>query len=113
MQDLEGNFSPALKWLAHHKDPRLVSHGVVMTFADLLWNRVASYQFLLGRGASKQTTPKQMMQVDLLEILEMGPSCVITAIFLGRGSDWERIFFASCSSVLARLLLVHPFGLHH
>lgn len=50
VQDLEGNFSPALKWLAHHKDPRLVSHGVVMTFADLLWNRVASYQFLLGRG---------------------------------------------------------------
>eukprot|EP00435_Cladocopium_sp_Y103_P019377 s726_g4.t1 len=48
VQDLEGNFSPALKWLAHHKDPRLVSHGVVMTFADLLWNRVASYQFLLG-----------------------------------------------------------------
>jgi hypothetical protein len=43
VQDLEGNFSPALKWLAHHKDPRLVSHGVVMTFADLLWNRVASY----------------------------------------------------------------------
>lgn len=27
-----------------------MSHGVVMTFADLLWNRVASYQFLLGRG---------------------------------------------------------------
>jgi len=50
VQDLEGNFSPALKWLAHHKDPRLVSHGLVVTFADLLWNRLASYHFLLGRG---------------------------------------------------------------
>ncbi|CAE7367938.1 RUB1, partial [Symbiodinium necroappetens] len=50
VQDVEGNFSPALKWLAHHKDPRLVSHGVVVTFADLLWNRLASFQFLLGRG---------------------------------------------------------------
>ncbi|CAJ1354837.1 unnamed protein product [Effrenium voratum] len=50
VQDLDGNFSPALKWLAHHKDPRLVSHGVVMTFADLLWNRLASFHFLLGRG---------------------------------------------------------------
>mmetsp|Transcript_60983 Transcript_60983/g.142756 ORF Transcript_60983/g.142756 Transcript_60983/m.142756 type:complete len:1105 (-) Transcript_60983:15-3329(-) len=50
VQDVEGNFSPALKWLAHHKDPRLVCHGVVVTFADLLWNRLASFQFLLGRG---------------------------------------------------------------
>ena len=33
-------------WQAGRKDPRLVSHGVVMTFADLLWNRVASYQLL-------------------------------------------------------------------
>eukprot|EP00439_Symbiodinium_sp_Y106_P027142 s570_g3.t1 len=33
VQDVEGNFSPALKWLAHHKDPRLVCHGVVVTFA--------------------------------------------------------------------------------
>ena len=49
VQDLEGNCNHALQWLADHKDPKMIVHPVVILFADLIWNRLAMYHFLLGR----------------------------------------------------------------
>lgn len=99
VQDLEGNLSPALKWLAHHKDPRLVSHGVVMTFADLLWNRVASYQFLLGRGYFLFTLlifiTSQSLLVPGEEALWRNITTFVCRCFLYLGS-MSKLLFDQC-----------------
>jgi len=109
VQDLEGGFSPALKWLAHHKDPRLVSHGVVMTFADLLWNRVASYQFLLGRGYFLFTLlvfiTSQSFLVPGAETLWRNILTFVCRCFLYLGSMSKLLFDQCklcCSAVKAR-----------
>ncbi|CAJ1404465.1 unnamed protein product, partial [Effrenium voratum] len=49
VQDAEGNLNQALEWLADAADPKVISHSVVVLFADLLWERLIIYQFLTGR----------------------------------------------------------------
>lgn len=49
VQDTEGNFSMALEWLVERNDPKIICHPCVVLFADLLWNKMAQYHFLLGR----------------------------------------------------------------
>lgn len=49
VQDTEGNFSMALEWLVERNDPKIICHPCVVLFADLLWTRMAQYDFLLGR----------------------------------------------------------------
>ncbi|CAE6962466.1 unnamed protein product [Symbiodinium natans] len=49
VQTEEGRFNQALEWLADFKDPQIISHSVVALFADIVWNRLAMYYFLLTR----------------------------------------------------------------
>eukprot|EP00931_Biecheleriopsis_adriatica_P044428 TRINITY_DN2541_c0_g1_i2.p1 TRINITY_DN2541_c0_g1~~TRINITY_DN2541_c0_g1_i2.p1 ORF type:complete len:578 (-),score=129.09 TRINITY_DN2541_c0_g1_i2:275-1930(-) len=49
VQDAEGNFNQALEWLVEGKDPKIICHPVVVLFSDLIWNRLASRFFFLGR----------------------------------------------------------------
>ncbi|CAJ1371643.1 unnamed protein product [Effrenium voratum] len=49
VQDMEGNASQTLAWLANHKDPKIIVHPVVVMLADLVWKSLAMYHFLLGR----------------------------------------------------------------
>ncbi|CAL1168617.1 unnamed protein product [Cladocopium goreaui] len=45
----DDNFSRALEWLVERNDPKIICHSAVVLFADLLWTRMAQYDFLLGR----------------------------------------------------------------
>lgn len=49
VQNADGRFNQALEWLADFKDPKIISHSVVALFADIVWNRLAMYYFLLTR----------------------------------------------------------------
>ncbi|CAE7448441.1 Tgm3 [Symbiodinium pilosum] len=49
VQNQEGKFNQALEWLCDFKDPKIISHSVVALFADIVWNRLAMYYFLLTR----------------------------------------------------------------
>jgi len=49
VQDLNSNFNMALEWLVERHDPKIICHPCVVIFADLLWNRLAQYNFLLSR----------------------------------------------------------------
>ncbi|CAJ1384392.1 unnamed protein product [Effrenium voratum] len=49
VQDKDEYFNQALAWLAEFKDPKIVSHPVVVLFADMIWGRLAMYHFMLGR----------------------------------------------------------------
>ena len=49
LQDLEGNFNQTLEWLVDFKDPQLISHPSVSLVADIIWERLAMYDFLFGR----------------------------------------------------------------
>eukprot|EP00931_Biecheleriopsis_adriatica_P044430 TRINITY_DN2541_c0_g1_i4.p1 TRINITY_DN2541_c0_g1~~TRINITY_DN2541_c0_g1_i4.p1 ORF type:complete len:578 (-),score=111.83 TRINITY_DN2541_c0_g1_i4:275-1930(-) len=49
VQDADGNFNKALEWLVEGKDPKIICHPVVVLFSDLIWNRLASRFFFLGR----------------------------------------------------------------
>eukprot|EP00931_Biecheleriopsis_adriatica_P095522 TRINITY_DN6911_c0_g1_i2.p1 TRINITY_DN6911_c0_g1~~TRINITY_DN6911_c0_g1_i2.p1 ORF type:complete len:1051 (+),score=165.50 TRINITY_DN6911_c0_g1_i2:245-3397(+) len=49
LQDRAGQFDKALEWLTEHKDPKLIVHPVVVLFSDILWTRLAMYDFFAGR----------------------------------------------------------------
>jgi len=49
VQDMSGNFAMALEWLVERHDPKIVCHPAVVIFSDLLWTRLAQYNFLLSR----------------------------------------------------------------
>merc|ERR1719181_1036878 len=49
MQDADGNFNQALEWLVEGKDPKIICHPAVVLFSDLIWSRLASRFFFLGR----------------------------------------------------------------
>ncbi|CAJ1369249.1 unnamed protein product [Effrenium voratum] len=48
VQDLEGQPSETLSWLADYRDPKLISHETIVTMSDILWDGV-KYQFLRRR----------------------------------------------------------------
>ncbi|CAE8659910.1 unnamed protein product [Polarella glacialis] len=47
--DAEGQFNQALECLVDAGDPKIVCHPVVVLFSDLIWGRLASRAFFLGR----------------------------------------------------------------
>ncbi|CAJ1400909.1 unnamed protein product [Effrenium voratum] len=49
VQDQEGKFNMALEWLVERGDPKVICHPCVVIFSDLLWSRLAQYNFLLSR----------------------------------------------------------------
>merc|ERR1711988_1310484 len=49
IQDGDGKFNKALEWLVEGQDPKIICHPVVVLFSDLVWGRLASRYFFLGR----------------------------------------------------------------
>mmetsp|Transcript_56368 Transcript_56368/g.91234 ORF Transcript_56368/g.91234 Transcript_56368/m.91234 type:complete len:1164 (+) Transcript_56368:84-3575(+) len=49
IQDSEGQLNQALEWLVDADDPKTMCHPAVVLFSDLLWERLASRYFLLGK----------------------------------------------------------------
>ena len=45
----DDDISQNLDWLVHHGDPVIIRHPTVVLFADLLWQGLASYQFLASK----------------------------------------------------------------
>jgi len=48
--DVNGNFSPTLKWVAKTNDPRLVCHPILALLSDTVWGRVAQRTFLFRKS---------------------------------------------------------------
>jgi len=44
--DSNGKFSPTMSWIAKTRDPRLVTHPVLLLLSDVVWNKVARRAFL-------------------------------------------------------------------
>jgi len=49
IQDGDGKFNKALEWLVEGQDPKIICHPVVVLFSDMIWGRLASRYFFLGR----------------------------------------------------------------
>eukprot|EP00930_Biecheleria_cincta_P056874 TRINITY_DN428_c0_g1_i3.p1 TRINITY_DN428_c0_g1~~TRINITY_DN428_c0_g1_i3.p1 ORF type:complete len:612 (-),score=120.78 TRINITY_DN428_c0_g1_i3:230-1873(-) len=49
IQDGDGKFNKALEWLVDGQDPKIICHPVVVLFSDMVWGRLASRYFFLGR----------------------------------------------------------------
>eukprot|EP00933_Yihiella_yeosuensis_P048361 TRINITY_DN4449_c0_g1_i4.p1 TRINITY_DN4449_c0_g1~~TRINITY_DN4449_c0_g1_i4.p1 ORF type:complete len:1155 (+),score=321.65 TRINITY_DN4449_c0_g1_i4:401-3466(+) len=49
IQDQAGGFNQGLAWLVNAQDPKIICHPVVVLFSDVVWSRLASRYFLLGR----------------------------------------------------------------
>eukprot|EP00933_Yihiella_yeosuensis_P022233 TRINITY_DN1749_c0_g1_i1.p1 TRINITY_DN1749_c0_g1~~TRINITY_DN1749_c0_g1_i1.p1 ORF type:complete len:1119 (-),score=302.68 TRINITY_DN1749_c0_g1_i1:295-3651(-) len=49
MVDMEGRFNQALGWLVEGQDPTIICHPVVVLFSDLIWSRIASRYFIIGK----------------------------------------------------------------
>ncbi|CAK9108879.1 unnamed protein product [Durusdinium trenchii] len=49
VQDADGNMNQALQWMADTRDPKLITHPIVVVFSDLMWSRLVMYHFLTGR----------------------------------------------------------------
>jgi hypothetical protein len=47
--DEDGNFSKTLEWVTRLKDPKIVTHPMVVLVSDLLWQRVVYPTFLFGK----------------------------------------------------------------
>ncbi|CAE8629488.1 unnamed protein product [Polarella glacialis] len=50
IQDADEHFNQALEWMVDAGDPKIMCHPVVVLFADLVWGRLASKYFLLGKS---------------------------------------------------------------
>jgi uncharacterized membrane protein YgcG len=49
IQDSDAKFNKALEWLVEGGDPKIICHPVVVLFSDMIWGRLASRYFFLGR----------------------------------------------------------------
>eukprot|EP00929_Paragymnodinium_shiwhaense_P092830 TRINITY_DN5283_c0_g1_i2.p1 TRINITY_DN5283_c0_g1~~TRINITY_DN5283_c0_g1_i2.p1 ORF type:complete len:2305 (-),score=689.54 TRINITY_DN5283_c0_g1_i2:325-7239(-) len=49
VQDAEGQFSGTLDWIASAKDPKIISHMVVVLVSDTLWSGIVSKQFIYSK----------------------------------------------------------------
>ncbi|CAK8992914.1 NEDD8-like protein RUB1 [Durusdinium trenchii] len=49
LKDSNGDISPNLACLVQHGDPVIIRHPTVVLFADVLWQRLASYQFMASK----------------------------------------------------------------
>ncbi|CAE7896453.1 cep120, partial [Symbiodinium sp. KB8] len=101
VQDLDGNSNQALEWLAEHKDPKIIVHPVVVLFADLIWNRLAMYHFLLGRCyflfalCVFVTSQALLFRHDGTEALEENIARFVCRCFLYFGS-LSKLFYNQC-----------------
>ena len=99
--DLEGNSNQTLQWLADHKDPKIIVHPVVVLFADLIWNRLAMYHFLLGRCyflfalCVFITSQALLFRHDGTETLEENIARFVCRCFLYFGS-LTKLFYNQC-----------------
>ena len=50
IQDSEGHFNQALKWVARSMDTQLVRHPTLELVADTIWTGVAARVFILDRS---------------------------------------------------------------
>eukprot|EP00441_Pelagodinium_beii_P020751 CAMPEP_0197657622 /NCGR_PEP_ID=MMETSP1338-20131121/44744_1 /TAXON_ID=43686 ORGANISM="Pelagodinium beii, Strain RCC1491" /NCGR_SAMPLE_ID=MMETSP1338 /ASSEMBLY_ACC=CAM_ASM_000754 /LENGTH=1138 /DNA_ID=CAMNT_0043234037 /DNA_START=86 /DNA_END=3499 /DNA_ORIENTATION=+ len=80
IQDTEGNFNEALEWLVDGNDPKIICHPVVVIFADLLWNRLASRFFLTGRCYYLCTLLVFITSQSILPHLNQGAETEMTRI---------------------------------
>jgi hemoglobin-like flavoprotein len=48
--DAEGKFSPTLAWISKTKDPRLVTHPIIVLLSDTVWSRQASRAFMYRKS---------------------------------------------------------------
>ena len=53
-----GKFSPTLSWIAKTRDPRLVTHPVLLLLSDVVWNKVARRAFLWRKSWSSGSPAK-------------------------------------------------------
>jgi len=101
VQDLDGNSNQTLEWLAEHKDPKIIVHPVVILFADLIWNRLAMYHFLLGRCyflfalCVFVTSQALLFRHDGTEALEENIARFVCRCFLYFGS-LTKLFYNQC-----------------
>jgi len=72
MQDTEGGFNQALEWLVDGKDPKIICHPVVVLFSDMIWSRLASRFFFLGRCYFLFTLLVFITSQSILQHLEEG-----------------------------------------
>jgi len=48
--DADGQFAKAIEWTTDNQDAKLVCHPVVVLVTDMVWNKVAFRNFLLGKA---------------------------------------------------------------
>eukprot|EP00933_Yihiella_yeosuensis_P048362 TRINITY_DN4449_c0_g1_i5.p1 TRINITY_DN4449_c0_g1~~TRINITY_DN4449_c0_g1_i5.p1 ORF type:complete len:708 (+),score=164.50 TRINITY_DN4449_c0_g1_i5:131-2125(+) len=84
MVDGQGSFAPNLEWLVQAGDPKIICHPSVVLFSDIVWSRLASRRFLVGKLWFLLTLAVFLTGQSILENLHEDHP------------EWERYTIAGC-----------------
>jgi len=86
VQDAEGHLNQALEWLVAAGDPKTLCHPAVALFSDLLWDRLVSRYFLIGKCWFLFTLTVFVVSQSILQHLNEGyqDQATRTSIFMLR-----------------------------
>merc|ERR1719482_2501745 len=118
--DAEGKFSPTLSWISKTKDPRLVTHPIIVLLSDTVWARQAGQTFMFRKSWFLVTLIVFVFGQSILKHLNEGEAtsvertlvfCFRTFIYTLSMTQLIYIHLSKCAKALRARDTSRVFGL--